>query len=103
MAHTLSIPPNENDDNAKFWLFGTYRYYPSGGINDFIGTYDTLEEARKEVLDVGGEFDYYTAIEVRDNKPYREIRPIKGICIYCDKGTAYDGYLCDECKWEEEV
>lgn len=101
MTHIFSIPPNENDDNAKFWLFGTYRYYPSGGINDFISAYDTLEEARKDGLAIGGEFDYYTVIEVRNNKPYGEIQPIKGICICCDNQTAYDGYICEQCKGDE--
>lgn len=28
-----------------FALFAGYRYYPSGGWNDLVGVYDSLEEA----------------------------------------------------------
>jgi ABC-type siderophore export system fused ATPase/permease subunit len=29
-----------------YLLFGGDRYYPGGGVNDFIGAYPTLEEAK---------------------------------------------------------
>ena len=29
-----------------YLLFGGDQYYPSGGVNDFIGAYPTLEEAK---------------------------------------------------------
>lgn len=49
----------------RFMLFGGRIYYPSGGMNDFIGDFDTLEEAEK----VGKNFiknEKWTWIEVYD-------------------------------------
>ena len=31
----------------RFLRFEGYDYYPSGGWGDFVGDYDTLEEARE--------------------------------------------------------
>ncbi len=31
----------------RFLLFGGYQYYPSGGMRDLRGDFDTLEEAEK--------------------------------------------------------
>jgi hypothetical protein len=31
----------------RFLLFGFDRYYPGGGWNDFLGSFDTAEEARE--------------------------------------------------------
>lgn len=29
-----------------YWLFQGYMYYPQGGMLDFVGSFDTLEEAQ---------------------------------------------------------
>lgn len=29
-----------------YWLFAGNIYYPSGGMGDFVGSFDTLEEAK---------------------------------------------------------
>lgn len=31
--------------NKRFWLFAGDFYYPSGGMRDFIGSFDTVAEA----------------------------------------------------------
>lgn len=31
----------------RFWLFIGADYYPGGGMNDFISSFDTLDEATK--------------------------------------------------------
>lgn len=33
----------------KFMLFGCDTYYPSGGWSDFIGDFDTVEDARAHI------------------------------------------------------
>jgi hypothetical protein len=33
----------------RYMLFAYYRYYPAGGMNDFIDSYDTIEEALAHV------------------------------------------------------
>ena len=32
----------------RYWVFRYEHYYPSGGMNDFVGSFDTFEEASKE-------------------------------------------------------
>ena len=31
----------------RYWLFEQQQYYPSGGMLDFLGDFDTVEEAKK--------------------------------------------------------
>ena len=38
-----------------YLVFKGYTYYPSGGMEDFVGDYETLEEAKKAL----GEIDEY--------------------------------------------
>lgn len=33
----------------RFWLFEFGTYYPTGGMSDLKGTYDTAEEARENM------------------------------------------------------
>lgn len=35
----------------RYWVFGFSEYYPSGGMQDFVGSFDTVEEAREYVKD----------------------------------------------------
>lgn len=30
----------------RYWLFSGQIYYPGGGMDDFIGSYDTVDEAK---------------------------------------------------------
>jgi hypothetical protein len=32
-----------------YHLFAGWRYYPSGGLRDLIGSYETMEEAREVI------------------------------------------------------
>lgn len=46
-----TIPAVRRDDDIEgpknlYWLFAGDDYYPAGGINDFVGTFDTIEEAK---------------------------------------------------------
>jgi hypothetical protein len=51
VKHLLISEPNsspEGDGNFKRYMaFGCSRYYPSGGLSDVIGSFDTPEEAIK--------------------------------------------------------
>ncbi len=33
----------------RFLLFAWYQFYPEGGMNDFVNSYDTVEEAKADV------------------------------------------------------
>lgn len=33
----------------RYWLFQYDNYYPSGGFNDFIGSYGTIEECKSAI------------------------------------------------------
>lgn len=35
----------------RYAVFGYEQYYPSGGWNDLVGRYDTVEEAREGKVD----------------------------------------------------
>jgi hypothetical protein len=39
------------DFKKQFFIFSFADYYPSGGLNDVRGTYDTLEEAKQACTD----------------------------------------------------
>lgn len=41
-----------------FLVFSYYTYYPSGGLGDVMGDFDTLEEAQTFVRDVCTTSDY---------------------------------------------
>ncbi len=43
----------------KYLVFAWNVYYPNGGINDLMGTYDTNEEAVTRLAELkAGEFDF---------------------------------------------
>lgn len=48
-------------EKKRFILFGTNTYYPSGGMNDSIISFDTLDELSHEVEEDGNR-DGYTRI-----------------------------------------
>jgi hypothetical protein len=42
----------ENVDlNKRFWVFGTEQYYPLGGLDDIIGTFDAINFGIKMLTD----------------------------------------------------
>jgi hypothetical protein len=38
------------DELKEFILFGYCQYYPSGGLSDIMGSFDSLEEARSAIV-----------------------------------------------------
>lgn len=34
----------------RYWLFAGHNYYPSGGMEDFVGDFDSLKDAKHSVL-----------------------------------------------------
>ena len=47
----------------RYWLFEQEQYYPSGGMLDFVGDFDTVEEA-EDARTV--KFNRYIVLEVKD-------------------------------------
>jgi hypothetical protein len=69
-------------DKMRYLLFGFYRYYPNGGANDFMQSFDTLEEclneANKKVkieyfdgykeMAFKHDYDYFNILDIKENK-----------------------------------
>ena len=34
----------------RYWLFAGHNYYPSGGMEDFVGDFDSQKDAKHSVL-----------------------------------------------------
>lgn len=58
----------------RFLRFDYYGYYPGGGMDDFVGDFDTLEEAQKsEVIgDFADILDHQTGQKYSYNKMTKE-------------------------------
>lgn len=53
-------------------FFGSY-YYPKGGMDDFIGDFDTMDECKNKIDDkIKEEFDYENPFKDLDNYIKRE-------------------------------
>ncbi len=50
----------------RYWLFISDQYYPSGGMCDFVGDYDTIEEAKEVSKPIHGKDMQYTAYHILD-------------------------------------
>lgn len=53
----------------RYWLFSGDRYYPSGGMDDFKGCFDTVEEALLKMVEIQSSgadwWHLYDALEER--------------------------------------
>ena len=98
------------DYKKRFWVFGMWTYYPSGGLGDIYGTFDTLEDARTcgrlgsydhvYIFDADEriEFDVYTEAEQFEKKQcphvFKKGENMGKQCI--KRGLRIDNWLC--CK-----
>lgn len=60
----------------KYMLFGYLRYYPKGGMKDFVGLFDSIEEAEKRYnegyIPDYCDPDFYTQEEMEESREYYE-------------------------------
>ena len=64
-----SIPqdtPPETMYSKRYWLFRWYYHQAAGGLNDFVGSYDTIESAMAETVD-----NYMDRGHILDSKTQR--------------------------------
>lgn len=47
----------------RYLAFAGLSYYPSGGMKDFVGQYDEIEEAKSAILNELREHDDYRSLE----------------------------------------
>ena len=73
---------NELKKPKRFWLFRFDDYYPGGGMHDFVGKYDSLEEiknlsiVKNHIPDRGSE-----NIQIWDSEKWEEVeRLVVGGC-----------------------
>ncbi len=50
----------------KYILFAYLNYYPSGGLSDIVGDFDTLEEAKEEIVRLKGKFCPHDNFDIVD-------------------------------------
>lgn len=56
----------------RYFVFGYYKYYPRGGMNDFLANFETEEEANNYVSDkrkstaIDYDYDYYEVVDILD-------------------------------------
>ena len=51
----------------KYFIFAYYAYYPGGGMSDFAGAHDTIEEAISDAEKIaGGDWDYVEVWDMED-------------------------------------
>ena len=70
------------DKMKRYWAFGGADFYPEGGLCDFIGSFDTQQEAVDEI--VSSAFDWYQLLDSQS-----------GIIVDFQKGC-YSGDLSEE-------
>lgn len=59
----------------RYMLFAGWDYYPSGGMRDFVGSYDTFDEAREDALGMTGDWWHILDIETGDtHHNYEEVK-----------------------------
>lgn len=60
--------------NNRYWVFGYYYYYPSGGMNDFLKSFSDLQEAKEFAIEqFNKDFDDCGAVEIYDMKDFTKI------------------------------
>jgi hypothetical protein len=49
----------------RYWLFSWDTYYPSGGMSDYRGSFDSLEDARRHLnlSEKISRFDHYEILD----------------------------------------
>lgn len=50
----------------RYLLFGYWRYYPDGGKSDAIGSFNTVDDAKKYIVDQDLSMDYYEILDMQD-------------------------------------
>lgn len=78
--------------NKRYWLFAGYECYPNGGMRDFIGSYDTVEDAEYALSNYSHELDYmhdeFDWFEVLDSKKMK--------IVHAQGSPVYDWYKSEE-------
>ncbi len=48
----------------KYWVFGFDQYYPSGGMGDFIDSFEVESDAEKCKNDNKNKYDYVEVVDI---------------------------------------
>lgn len=70
------------EKQKRFLVFGYDTYYPNGGMNDCINSFDTIEDAKKEIFS-NLKFDYYEIFD-RIEGVIIELKSCKRSCSLSD-------------------
>jgi len=54
----------------RYMLFGYWKYYPSGGMHDFIDSFDTIDEAWQRILDNPEHHDIHHIYDLHEERFY---------------------------------
>lgn len=67
---------NQQSVLKRFLVFAYDAYYPSGGWNDYQGSFETLAEVRKHIAEVNEETsapDYFNVVDAHTGKAVKEL------------------------------
>ena len=62
----ISSGPPELPARQRFWLFAGDKYYPLGGIHDFVGDFDNKDDAIRAVT--GRDIDWWHIVDTQNRK-----------------------------------
>lgn len=52
-----------NNTMKRYWLFAWSKFYPDGGMNDYISSFYTVEEAKNHFVGVADKYDHYQIVD----------------------------------------
>ena len=64
----------------RYWLYMYNQYYPNGGMNDYQGDYNSIEECKERMVEVNKEWehDHYHILDI-ESKMIVEISEYKEV------------------------
>ena len=52
---------------GRYWVFGFDGYYPSGGMNDYRFSFNTIEEFEMEIAEIGTKYQHYQILDTESH------------------------------------
>lgn len=89
-----SLEVGIKEENKVYHLFAYNRFYPHGGLNDYLGSFDTIDEAKDGAISA-----HYEVIEIVVQRDNTLDESAELVCIEYGDGFWSDGkYLVEWTK-----
>lgn len=83
---------------SKYHLFAFYTYYPNGGVDDYIGSYDTIKDASEAYEDIPKNTQEYHHGQIADEN-FKLVK-VFNLCESCKQNCNCDVYDSRRHKYE---